>query len=102
MRIVYLRKKPNSYPGHADGGILIFDDQDIRTHYLFKCDYRDIKKIPVTDIISNLSDFGTMSASSKNFSIYSYKAITYKDFLAIPDLIITAEYTSETNPELFI
>ena len=101
MRIVYLRKKHNSYPGHAEGGILIFDDQDIRTRYLFKCDYRDIKKISVTDVISNLSDFGTMP-SLKNFSIYSYKVTTYKDFLAILDLIITAEYTSETNPELFI
>ena len=99
MRIVYLRKKPNSYPGHADGGILVFDDQDIRTHYLFKGDYRDIKKIPVTDVISNLSDFDTVSHQG---TLYSYKTTTYKDFLAIPDLIITAEYTSETNPELFI
>ena len=99
MRIVYLRKKPNSYPGHTDGGILIFDDQDIRTHYLFRSDYTDIKKIPVTDVTNSLSDFGTRSSSS---NIYSYTAITYKDFLAIPDLIITAEYTSESNPELFI
>lgn len=99
MRIVYLRKKPNSYPGHADGGILIFNDQDIRTNYLFRRDYEDIKKIPVTDVTNSLSDFGTRSSSS---NIYSYKATTYKDFLAIPDLIITAEYTSETNPELFI
>ena len=101
MRIVYLRKKPNSYPGHADGGILVFDDQDIRTHYLFKGDYRDIKKIPVTDVISNLSYFGAISHQS-TCSMYNYKTVTYKDFLAIPDLIITAEYTSETNPELFI
>ena len=101
MRIVYLRKKHNSYPGHAEGGILIFDDQGIRTHYLFKSDYEDIAKIHVTDVISNLSDFGTVSNQSTP-SMYSYKTTTYKDFLAIPDLIITAEYTSETNPELFI
>ena len=101
MRIVYLRKKPNSYPGHTDGGILIFDDQDIRTHYLFKSDYRDIASIPVSKVISNLSYFGIVSDKSTP-SMYSYKAITYKDFLAIPDLIITAEYTSENNPELFI
>ena len=101
MRIVYLRKKPNSYPGHADGGILIFDDQDICTHYLFRSDYTDIKKIPVTDVISNLSDFGTVP-SLMAFFMYNCEATTYKDFLAIPDLTITAEYTSESNPELFI
>ena len=101
MRIVYLRKKPNSYPGHAEGGILIFDDQDIRTHCLFKSNYIDIEKISATDVISNLLYFGIVS-SLKNFSMYSYKTTTYKDFLAIPDLIITAEYTSETNPELFV
>lgn len=101
MRIVYLRKKPNSYPGHVDGGILIFDDQDIPTHYLFRRDYEDIKKISVTDVTNSLSDFGTMPNQSTS-SMYSYKATTYRDFLAIPDLIITAEYTSETNPELFI
>lgn len=101
MRIVYLRKKPNSYPGHTDGGILIFDDQDIRTHYLFRPDYTDIKKIPVTDVISNFSDFGTVSSRNAP-TMYNCKATTYKDFLAIPDLIITAEYTSENNPELFI
>lgn len=101
MRIVYLRKKPNSYPGHTDGGILIFDDQDIRTHFLFRSDYRDIVNIPVSKVIDNLSGFGIVS-SQDTPSMYSYKATTYKDFLAIPDLIITAEYTSETNPELFI
>ena len=101
MRIVYLRKKPNSYPGHADGGILIFDDQYMHTRYLFKSDYKDIEKILVTDVISNLSDFCTVS-SQNSPSMYNHKATTYKDFLAIPDLIITAEYTSENNPELFI
>lgn len=101
MRIVYLRKKPNSYPGHTDGGILIFNDQDIRTHYLFKCDYKDVVSIPVSKIFNNLSDFGIVSSRNAP-SMYNYKATTYKDFLAIPDLIITAEYTSESNPELFI
>ena len=94
-------KKPNSYPGHAEGGILIFDDQDIRTHCLFKSNYIDIEKISATDVISNLSDFGTVSHQGTS-SMYSYKTATYKDFLAIPNLIITAEYTSENNPELFI
>ena len=101
MRIVYLRKKPNSYPGHTDGGILVFDDQDIRTHCLFEINYRDIEKILVTEVINSLPNFGTILNQSTS-SIYSYKTTTYKDFLAIPDLIITAEYTSETNPELFI
>lgn len=101
MRIVYLRKKPNSYPGYTDGGILVFDDQDIRTHCLFKTDYRDIEKILVTEVINNLLYFDIVS-SRTNFLMYSYKATTYQDFLTIPDLIITAEYTSETNPELFI
>ena len=99
MRIVYLRKKPDSYSGHSEGGILIFNDEDIQTHYLFATTYKSIRTIPATEVISKLSNFCIVSAKNR---LYNHEVTTYKDFLAIPDLTITAEYTSENNPELFI
>lgn len=101
MHIVYFHKKPNSYPGHADGGILVFDDQDILTYYLFKSDYRDIEKILVTDVISNLLRFSVIS-NKHACTMYRHEVNTYKNFLAIPSLTITVEYTLESNPELYI
>ena len=101
MRIVYFRKKPNSYTGHVDDGILIFDDQGIFTHYLFKPEYKYIEKIHVTDVISGLLRFNAVF-NQRDCAMYNHKVSTYKDFLAIPDLIVTAEYTSENNPELFV
>ena len=99
MRIVYLRKKPNSYPGHSEGGILIFNDEDIQTHYLFASTYKAVRIIPATEVLSKLSNFCIVHNGNQ---MYSHKVATYQDFLAIPDLTITAEYTSESNPELFV
>ena len=99
MRIVYLRKKPNSYPGHSEGGILIFNDEDIHTHYLFASTYKAVRIIPATEVLSKLSNFCIVPNGNR---MYNHEATTYQDFLDIPNLIITAEYTSETNPELFI
>ena len=96
MRVVHIRKQPNTYIGHSSEGIVVFDNSDEFIDSSF-----DMRESFTTEDIYHY--LNSMQPSYSNIAyIYDTEVAYYANLSNIPNVDIVAEYHSSSYPELFI
>lgn len=96
MRVVHIRKQPNTYIGHSSEGIVVFDNSD---RYICS-DFSSLRSFTIENIYQYLNYVDPSYLGIAD--IYNTKVICYADLLKIPNVNIVTEYHSSSYPELFI
>ena len=96
MRIVHIRKQPNTYIEHFSEGIVVFDNSD---RYICS-DFSSLRSFTIENIYQYLNYVDPYYLGMAN--IYDAKVVCYADLLKIPNVDIVIEYHSSSYPELFI
>lgn len=96
MRVVHIRKQPNTYIGHSSEGIVVFNNSD---RYICS-DFSSLRSFTVESICQYLSHIDLNYSGIAN--IYDAEVVYYADLLKIPNVDIVTEYHSSSYPELFI
>ena len=96
MRVVHIRKQPNTYIGHSSEGIVVFDNSD---RYICS-NFSSLRSFTIENIYQYLNyiDLNYLGIAS----IYDAEVAYYADLLKIPNVNIVTEYHSSSHPELFI
>ena len=96
MRVVHIRKQPNTYRGHSSEGIVVFDNSD----YFIASSFNMRESFTIEDIYRYLNSM--QPSYSRVAYIYDTEVIRYANLLKIPNVDIVTEYHSSSYPELFI
>lgn len=96
MRVVHIRKQPNTYIGHSSEGIVVFDNSD---RYICS-DFSSLRSFTIENIYQYLNYVDPYYLGMAN--IYDTEITYYTDLLKILNVDIVAEYHSSSYPELFI
>lgn len=96
MRVVHIRKQPNTYKGHSSEGIVVFDNSD---RYICS-DFSSLRSFTIENIYQYLNYVDPYYLGMAN--IYDTEITYYTDLLKILNVDIVAEYHSSSYPELFI
>ena len=96
MRVVHIRKQPNTYIGHSSEGIVVFDDSDM----FIASNFSMPEFFTIKDIYRYLNSM--KPSYSRVTYIYDTEVVRYTNLLEIPNVDIVTEYHSSSHPELFI
>ena len=96
MRVVHIRKQPNTYIGHSSEGIVVFDNSDM----FMASSFGMRESFTIEDIYRYLSSM--QPSHSRVAYIYNTEVIRYTNLSNIPNVDIVTEYHSSSHPELFI
>lgn len=96
MRVVHIRKQPNTYIGHSSEGIVVFGNSD--EFIALNFDMRE--SFTIEDIYRYLDSMKPSYA--RKVYIYDTEVVCYTNLSNIPNVDIVTEYHSSSYPELFI
>lgn len=97
MRIIFTRADTEYYLKHVPYGCWLLDDSDTLVSAVFGYTAYE------TLVLDKLFELFSRYECSNCITVYDRREVcTYCDILEIPHIIVTSQYTSESDPHIFI